>query len=126
MSTTMQPVTTAAAITKATDTPSLVQNLQTAVLSGARDAPGAIKAVAALDPDYAAWAQGTSLAGSKTVWFPAVSGAVSWAVGRWALGWDPATVSLVAGVISWSVLIAVRYVTTTPITSLLPRTKNRS
>jgi len=119
MSTTMAPATTNAAIASATTVTTLVANLQTAAVNGAKDVPEAVKAIATLDPGLSQYLAGQSALGSKTVWAPIASYAVTWAVGKFGLGWDTATTNEIAGLVAVALMLAARWVASGPITSIL-------
>ena len=55
-----------------------------------RGVPEAAQAIAVLDPALNAYLQGKSALGSKTLIAPLVTHALTWAVGYYGLGWDPA------------------------------------
>lgn len=124
MSASVPTNTAQAAIAKASNTTTLVQGLQTAAINGAKDVPETARAVATLDPELNAYLDGKSLLGSKTIWFPLISAGVSWVVGRYALGWSADVMAGVSGLISYGVVVALRYVTSVPITSILPKSKS--
>lgn len=113
--------TTTAAIAKATDRPSLLSNLRTAVRSGAQDAPAVVREIGALDPRIATFLAGKSALGSKTLISPFVVHALTWAVGAYGLNWDATFTEAVAGFISMLIMGGLRFVTDTPIKTLLPK-----
>src|ERR1700757_2430526 len=122
MSTTISPSASVnAAITAATTTTSLVGNLQSAALNGARGVPEAAQAIAALDPALNAYLQGKSALGSKTLIAPLVTHALTWAVGYYGLGWDPAVTESVAGLLSVGLMAGAGVVTSMPITAVFPK-----
>ena len=106
----------------ATTTPApKLAKAEDAAVSAARDVPTLIAGLKAVDSPLATQLQGISLIGSKTFWAPIVTHAVTWAVGYWGLNWDAATTEAVAGLISWGLMMAGRYVAKGPITSVLPK-----
>lgn len=105
-----------------TSSPTLAR-AENAAVSAANDVPTLIAGLKAVDSPLADQLQAKSLIGSKTFWAPIVTHAVTWAVGYWGLQWDAATTEAVAGLISWALMVAARYVARSPIGSILPATK---
>ena len=116
------PITTAAgAINASSGVSSLRANLETATRNGANDVPDVVQAVAPFYPGLQAFLDGQSALGSKTVWAPIATYAVTWAVGAWGLNWDAAFTNEVAGLVAVALMLACRWVASGPITSLLPK-----
>ena len=100
---------------------SLKINLATAALHGAPDVPEAINEIGQMNPAYAAWVQGKSALGSKTIVSGIVTHALAWAVGYYGLGWTAADTETVAGLISWGLMTLFHYISKVPVTSILPQ-----
>lgn len=106
-----------------TTTTAPLAKAEDAAVNAAHDVPTLIAGLKAVDSPLVDQLQGVSLIGSKTFWAPIVTHAVTWAVGYWGLQWDAATTEAVAGLISWALMMAGRFVAKGPITSLLPAAK---
>jgi len=65
-----------------------------------------------------------SLLGSKTFWVSIFTPVISWAVTYFALGLDGTTCGLIASVAASLAMMVMRYLTKTPVTSVLPQTKS--
>jgi hypothetical protein len=94
-------------------------NLQDHLVAAARSMPELIASAQAMDPALAEQLTGKALVYSKTVWGTPIVMVVSWAASRYALGWDPATCSAVAGAITWGAVIVLRSITRAPIVGVL-------
>lgn len=70
------------------------------------------------DPDLAAFLSGQALVTSRAIYGPVVSGAITWAVGHWGLGWDDATVNAVTGLVGIAVGMLFRILAKAPITGV--------
>lgn len=95
--------------------------IRSQIVHDAQDLPDLIEKAKDADPALAASLTEKSLLGSKTVWFPMISWGVTAAASKYGLGWDDATAAEVASLLSWLVSIGVRYVTRSPIGSILPK-----
>jgi hypothetical protein len=89
------------------------------LIAEARTLPGLIAAAQVSDPALAEQLTGKALVYSRTVWGTPIVMVVSWAASRYALGWDPATCSAVAGALTWAAVIALRAITKAPISGVL-------
>lgn len=91
------------------------------LIKEAQSLPDLISRAQALDPDLAKSLTGKALVASKTIWGNAIALIVSWCVTRYGLGWDDNTCALVTGIIVMGATAALRYVTSGPIHSVLPK-----
>jgi len=92
-----------------------------AAVAAAQDVPTLIANLKAVDPGMAEQLAGKSLAASKSPWGTVAVAGVAWASAKWGLGWDQGTCALVGGL---GILVGsylMRYVTTSPIASILPK-----
>jgi hypothetical protein len=90
------------------------------IIADAKSLPDLISKAQALDPDLAKQLTGKALLASKSIWGNAVALVVGWAVTRYAIGWDQDTCALATGVVTMGVTVAARWVTTQPISGVLP------
>jgi hypothetical protein len=104
--------------TQTTPTPAPVVN---SVVADARSLPDLIKQADIIAPDLAAKWTGKSLIASKSPWGTLAGGIVGWAVSHYALGWDQATCSLVAGGFVLIASYAMRAITSLPITGVFTK-----
>lgn len=99
------------------ETPPSVKDM---LVRDATSVPDLIKSAEKYDPALAESLTEKSLVGSRTVWFPPVAWAVGFAASHYGVQWDDATSASIASILSWAILIVVRYFTRSPIGSLLP------
>ncbi len=116
-------VSTNTAIAAATDKTTLLTNMQTVALTDAKAIPSLVGDLTALDPSLVPQVQAKSLIWAKSPFGTMVGFVVSWAVTKYALGWDANTVTLVTGLVTGAVAYALRYVTNQPIQGILSTTK---
>ena len=64
-----------------------------------------------------------SLLGSKTFWATFLTPLVTWIVGYFALGIDGTTIGAIASGLGFLVAAGMRYITKTPVASVLPTAK---
>lgn len=88
------------------------------IVGQAKSLPHLIELAKAADPALAEQLTGKALIASKSVWGPAASMVVSWAVAKWGLGWDSDTCSAVAGGVALFASAAARALTSGPITGI--------
>ncbi len=127
-----QPQTADQAVNAASTVADLRNKLQIAAINGAEDVPAAIKAIAALSPDFAPKALLASRSPAGTL----VGTVVGWAVAKYGLAcsaaaaasagcWDATTVNVVTGVLVLAGTAigayVMRYITSKPIGSVLPK-----
>jgi len=98
--------------------------IRDAIFKNATGEANFIASAKALDPPLAASLTEKSLLGSKSVWFPLFAWLLTALVGRLGIGLDPDTVAYIASVLAYLVVIAVRYITRSPIGSVLPQGKD--
>lgn len=91
------------------------------IIAAAKNLPDLISKAQTFDPPLAQSLIEKSLLGSKTAWAPLITWGVSAAASRYGVGWDVATSSMVASLLSYGVLLVVRYFTRSPIGSILPK-----
>jgi hypothetical protein len=89
------------------------------LIKDAQSLPDLVARAQALDPDLAKALTSKALIYSKTIWGNAVALIVSWAVTKYALGWDADTCALVTGLIVMGVTGVLRYLTSQPISGVL-------
>jgi hypothetical protein len=100
-------------------TPSSTAQIRDQVIHDAQSLPDLISRAKVLDPDLAAQLTGKALIASKSIWGNAIALVVSWAVTRFALGWDDNTCALVTGLIVMAMTVGMRAITAQPINGVL-------
>jgi hypothetical protein len=91
--------------------------LVNSAVAGAKDLPGLVTNLQAIDPALAQQITGKALIASKSVYGVVISTGLTWAVTKYGLGWDANTVDAVSGVVVLVATAAFRALSTTPITS---------
>lgn len=89
------------------------------IIGEAKNLPDLIAKAETADPALARQLTGKSLFAAKSPPFIVIASVLAWASSKWGLGWDESvvdTITLCVGVIAAYVM---RYVTDTPITSIL-------
>ena len=97
-------------------TPTVAVN---AAIADAKDLPGLIAGVSAINPALATQLESKPLLASRTPWGTVAAGVVAWLSSRYGLGFDETTCSLIAG---GGVLLgsyAMRYVTKQPVAGIV-------
>lgn len=89
------------------------------VIADAQSLPDLIARAKLLDPNLAAMIEGKAAIGSKTVWAAVLTPLLAWLVARYGIGWDDGTQTLVVGLASAGIGVAVRFVTKGPITGIV-------
>ncbi len=97
---------------------STLKTAETAAVREAKDLPDLIRKLEAVNPALAAQFVGKSLAASRTPWGTLLLPVVAYLAARYGLGWTPDIDALVAGVAVLVGSYAMRFMTSTPITSL--------
>lgn len=98
-----------------------VTTAENAAVREAKDLPDLIHRLEVVNPPLAAQFVGKSLAASRTPWGTLLLPVVAYLAARYGLGWTPDIDALVAGVAVLVGSYAMRFLTTTPITSLFRR-----
>lgn len=98
-----------------------ITTAENAAVREAKDLPDLIRRLEAVNPLLAAQFVGKSLAASRTPWGTLLLPVVAYLAARYGLGWTPDIDAVVAGVAVLVGSYAMRYVTSTPITSLFRR-----
>ena len=90
-------------------------------LGVARNVPEFLASVANIAPSLPAFFAGKSLAMSKTPWVTTLAAVLTYASGKYALGWSDITVETITGVVLFVVSLGMRAITSVPITGLFTR-----
>lgn len=93
------------------------------IIADAKSLPDLVSRATAADPQLAQSLTAKALVQSKTVWGTAAMMVLSWAVGRYGLGWSPDFCALVAGLLTMGATAALRAVTRSPIGGILKAPK---
>lgn len=88
-------------------------------VSDARDLPSLVNNLSAVNPDLAQQFTGKLLLASRSAPGPFVTGALTWLVAHYALGWSPEFTSMVAGGVVLLAGYALRYITSAPISGVV-------
>jgi hypothetical protein len=91
------------------------------IIAGAKSLPDLIQQAEVYDPNLAESLTEKSLIGSKTAWAPLLTWSVTATASHYGIGWDAATSTMIASLLSYGVLLVVRYFTRSPIGSVLPK-----
>lgn len=92
------------------------------IIQSAQSLPDLISKAELADPKLAESLTDKSLVGSKSIWMPPISWAVSAIVAHYGLGWSDASSATVASLLAWAAVVVIRYFTRAPIGSVLPVT----
>lgn len=92
-------------------------NAVNTAVSAAKDLPGLVNNLQAVDPALAQQITGKALIASKSVYGVIISTGLTWAVTKYALGWSPDLVDAISGGVVLVATAVFRALSTTPITS---------
>lgn len=85
------------------------------LIKDAASLPDLIAKAESVDPNLAASLQAKSLIGSKSVWAPLATWAVTSIATHYGIGWDEGTSTLIASLLAYVAVIVCRYFTRSPI-----------
>ena len=95
------------------------QSIRDQIISEARNTPELIAKAKRYDPKFAEQLIGKSLWQSKSPPVTILAAIIAWAASRYALGWDDETVNTVTFCVLAVVSYGMRYITASPINSIV-------